>query len=374
MLDSDSKTDRRGCCHRSLPSQNNPLLRFFWVAVLALPVLLWLNFSLSSNPVEGVEYVDRELGPHSPVLASGSELQRDGLADMVKRLEPLLREWFGWGTYERWHMHRIAFSLLQAAPLLLPDPDTTQVLLIGEKGHLPLAFHKLLGLPWSRLSATSWDEHGEHLLSNNATKEQATVRLTKMDASGERWPFDSGSQQLVYCTEVLEHLPKDPMAALLEARRVLAIGGHLLLSTPNAASFPAIARALQGKQVQYFSQFEGQGGITHIREYSVEEVRLLCEAAGFETIVSSTFSAYYEEANLFRKHRKLFHALIQHDPSFLDRSGSITMYVGRRTSKQPTYRFLGNDRGGPYLSSERMPRDWTYPFGDKQDGPTGHNL
>lgn len=47
-------------------------------------------------------------------------------------------------------------------------------------------------------------------------------------------PLASGSQDVVLCGEVIEHLP-DPDALLAELHRVLAPGGKLILSTPNLA-------------------------------------------------------------------------------------------------------------------------------------------
>jgi SAM-dependent methyltransferase len=53
-----------------------------------------------------------------------------------------------------------------------------------------------------------------------------------VDANGPL-PFASESFDLVWCSEVLEHL-EDPEAALNEMRRVTAPGGHLILTTPNS--------------------------------------------------------------------------------------------------------------------------------------------
>lgn len=51
----------------------------------------------------------------------------------------------------------------------------------------------------------------------------------------EALPFAGGAFDLVCCFQVLEHLP-DPARLLAEARRVLAPGGRLLLTTPNRAA------------------------------------------------------------------------------------------------------------------------------------------
>jgi 2-polyprenyl-3-methyl-5-hydroxy-6-metoxy-1,4-benzoquinol methylase len=52
-----------------------------------------------------------------------------------------------------------------------------------------------------------------------------------MDAEGP-WPFQDASADVVWAGEVIEHVA-DTAGWLSEARRVLAPGGRLLLSTPN---------------------------------------------------------------------------------------------------------------------------------------------
>lgn len=55
-------------------------------------------------------------------------------------------------------------------------------------------------------------------------------------------PFDDDTFDMIWCSEVLEHL-EDPAASLAEMRRVTRPGGDIILTTPNsyAALFRAIA-------------------------------------------------------------------------------------------------------------------------------------
>ncbi len=60
-------------------------------------------------------------------------------------------------------------------------------------------------------------------------------RLAWVAAQAEALPFPDGAFDLACCFQVLEHLP-DPARLLAEARRALAPGGRLLLTTPNRAA------------------------------------------------------------------------------------------------------------------------------------------
>ena len=72
--------------------------------------------------------------------------------------------------------------------------------------------------------------------------EREGIKIEKCDIENERFPFDDCTFDYVVCGEVLEHLFSSPFHMLDEIRRVLKVGGILLLSTPNAVKLSIFAK------------------------------------------------------------------------------------------------------------------------------------
>jgi SAM-dependent methyltransferase len=114
----------------------------------------------------------------------------------------------------------------------------------------------------------------------------------------ERFPFSDGAFDVVLFCEVLEHLLEDPFFTLREIQRVLKPGGTLIVTTPNVIRLENVARLLAGENI--YDPYSGYGPYgRHNREYTLKELRLLLEHAGF--IVDTAISADVHEnrANLF---------------------------------------------------------------------------
>lgn len=91
--------------------------------------------------------------------------------------------------------------------------------------------------------------------------EPVTDECLQVDAN-QRLPFEDASFDLVWCSEVIEHL-QDPAFSLGELRRVTKPGGLLVLTTPNSyawlfrfiALFGLTPQRIQRKDhVQFFDQ------------------------------------------------------------------------------------------------------------------------
>src|SRR6185437_15309053 len=85
----------------------------------------------------------------------------------------------------------------------------------------------------------------------------------------------------------------DPMRMMIEIHRVLKMGGHLVLTTPNIASLRALAGILQGFHPMLFPAYirpreSGEIDARHSREYTAREVQMLLENSGFEITLLDT--------------------------------------------------------------------------------------
>ena len=113
--------------------------------------------------------------------------------------------------------------------------------------------------------------------------------IDHFDAERDRFPYPDGHYATVLCCELIEHLAADPMHMMAEINRILKPGGHVVLTTPNAAGLRAIAAILQGYHPGFFNAYirpsqNGETEARHNREYAPREIRRLLENAGFEVI------------------------------------------------------------------------------------------
>jgi ubiquinone/menaquinone biosynthesis C-methylase UbiE len=94
-------------------------------------------------------------------------------------------------------------------------------------------------------------------------------------------PFANGTFEVIWCSEVLEHL-FDPGVALREMQRVLAPGGQLLVTVPYHGVFKDVLIALF-KWDEHFSPTN-----PHIRFFTRKTLSQLAASAGFEKIATET--------------------------------------------------------------------------------------
>jgi ubiquinone/menaquinone biosynthesis C-methylase UbiE len=93
--------------------------------------------------------------------------------------------------------------------------------------------------------------------------------------TGTELPFDDGSFDAIWLSEVLEHV-QDGLGLLAEARRVARPNGRLLLTTPDHALPTRLRLALSARYFE--STFNPRSD--HVRFFTANSLRTTLTAAG----------------------------------------------------------------------------------------------
>jgi 2-polyprenyl-3-methyl-5-hydroxy-6-metoxy-1,4-benzoquinol methylase len=101
--------------------------------------------------------------------------------------------------------------------------------------------------------------------------EPVTDECLHVDAN-QRLPFEDGSFDLVWCSEVIEHL-QDPAFSLAELRRVTKPGGLLVLTTPNSYAWLFRFIALFGLTPQRIQRKD------HVQFFDLRDIKRLAPDA-----------------------------------------------------------------------------------------------
>ena len=190
--------------------------------------------------------------------------------------------------YTRQHLRRFLSTLERVPP---PERPDDRLLELGSLFHLAPAIKKYGGYG-EVYCADFWDsdeKRAEETVSQRGGADRHTFELRNFNVERDPFPYPDGYFSTVLCCELIEHLQRDPMHMLWECNRVLAPGGHLLLTTPNIASCRAIEGLLVGCAPYLLSQYNlTEVADQHNREYAPYEVGLALAAAGFTVLELET--------------------------------------------------------------------------------------
>jgi SAM-dependent methyltransferase len=87
---------------------------------------------------------------------------------------------------------------------------------------------------------------------------------------------------VIFFSEVIEHLPVPGHIPLARLRSILRPGGLLLCSTPNLYRLRNVIYLIRGRQLFDYFDVPGVRGYGHVLEYSAEHLSWQFERAGFE--------------------------------------------------------------------------------------------
>lgn len=200
-----------------------------------------------------------------------------------------------------------------------------KILDVGSMGGLYApAYVELWGYAEAHLVGTDSPANGVVTRKDPARGKEYSFPAQRCNIELERWPFPDAMFDTVVCTEVLEHMIFDPVFVMNEMNRVMAPGGHALITIPNTASDSCLTYLVNNMQPgflrQYFSDPLKSGrrdldvvaNLGHFHEYTGPELDCLARATGFDVLFLGGLTFFPPDLDSFRfrllKHlvRRLF--------------------------------------------------------------------
>lgn len=134
------------------------------------------------------------------------------------------------------------------------------------------------GVRLARLRSLGWDVYGQDVDPVAVAFARETLGIEAQLGRLEDMPFGEKSFDCITLNHVIEHA-HDPVALLKESRRLLKVGGLLVIVTPNANSFAC----------RHFGPFwRGLEPPRHIHIFSPKTLLTTAVKAGFKVSGSST--------------------------------------------------------------------------------------
>lgn len=195
-------------------------------------------------------------------------------------------------------LHRYRFEALLAA--VPPGPGLRRALEIGVN---PGLCTELLVRAGYKVSGTDlFPEHRAELW------QRLGVEVRRWNIDHEPCPYAEESFDLIFFSEVIEHLANPPIEALADIGARLVPGGYLVITTPNQfylkSRLRTLADIMLGRPFDHDQEFRRWAGLksearyyTHSRLFTMPQLRWMVEQAGLR-VASSAFCDPWERVGL----------------------------------------------------------------------------
>lgn len=130
----------------------------------------------------------------------------------------------------------------------------------------------------------------------NIVIDGVSIRGSKFECEKDRLNYADSEFGLACFFDCLEHLVVDPVWTLLEFNRVLRLGGHLALNTPNGSAIYRVLKLLGGENPATESEIKPSAIYQrHNREWTPDEVSKVLECCGFGNLHATTNPHFIDE-------------------------------------------------------------------------------
>ena len=210
----------------------------------------------------------------------------------AEQVTPYLHTW-AHNEQENWYLNTHETRLAKTLEITPPGAPEQSVLEMGAYLQITPALKTKLG--YGEVRGCYFGQSGttdrRTVVSTDGESFECDIDL--FDAEKDRFPYQDAHFDTVLCGELIEHLFEDPMHLMSEINRILKPGGHVVLTTPNIASFRGISAILQGFHPGLFHAYikpnaSGEADPRHNREYTPREIHQLLENSGFEVTLLDT--------------------------------------------------------------------------------------
>ncbi|MBB5374317.1 class I SAM-dependent methyltransferase [Acidocella aromatica] len=178
--------------------------------------------------------------------------------------------------------HRARFA--RTLELIPAAKGNKKALEIGATAFFQVALREVFG--YGFVAGTAFSERVEEKIYRrtiDVAGHRAENLTLSINVENDIFPFPDASLDFVLCCEVIEHLDVDPMFMMSEINRICALGGQLLLTTPNCCSARNVNKMLNGWRPHFHMQYyRNRSPYRHNFEYDVHALVALVKAAGFE--------------------------------------------------------------------------------------------
>lgn len=224
----------------------------------------------AGEAASAVESTDRQPSPILGIDAVTRERDFEALLDTVQ-----MPAWAD--DYNRIHRRRFARTLLQ-----LPELRGKTVLEVGTYGLMCTLLRKHFSP--ARVDVSFHSPTGPDKIEQRVFDWAGSDPFTSynIELQNEAFPCSSAFYDVILCTEVIEHMPTDPMHLLVELNRIAKPGACMVLTTPNIASMSAVARILSGANPIGYCKFKrSRSSDRHNIEFTPDQIHTLLESAGW---------------------------------------------------------------------------------------------
>jgi SAM-dependent methyltransferase len=181
--------------------------------------------------------------------------------------------------YLQTHLRRLA----RTVEVILDQKPKGKLLELGTSGIIPIVLDKFA--PDLEVVVTDFDLSKPHTgdITVKVGNYEKTLKCYRIDLETEIIPSEDKFFDFVVCSEVIEHMERDPMFMLQEINRVLKNNKTLILTTPNVVSSRGITKMLAGLEPYFYMQYQVGGSLyRHNYEYSIHSLTKFLRSAGFD--------------------------------------------------------------------------------------------